>query len=234
MQGDASMYLRDRIAHMSQNSQIPPAIMQEVGDIRRGKLDIALLRYMARRLHLAVDQFDQSDSLRRTRAQVYNMQERGGRTHRIVVYRAEKLRIPKPLTFVGFISERQKQLSPTIIQAIQRADKKLIGELAGTPSVLSYSSLELRNGDWCNLVLLSDTNAKTPIRNSETHKYAAYHLAPSYYTWIRLHNGVMPEGLDHMEMCLQKSKYYIFYPGQQRSSIQETILRHILSHSARD
>src|SRR2546426_481732 len=82
--------------------------------------------------------------------------------------------------------------------------------------VLRYSSLELRNGDWCNLVLLSDAGAKTHIKGSEMHKYAAYHLAHSYYEWIRLHNGVMPEGLDHMEMQLQKTKYYTFQAGQQR------------------
>ena len=55
------------------------------------------------------------------------------------------------------------------------------------------------------------------------HKYAAYRLAHSYYEWIRLHNGVMPEGLDHMEMQLQKTKYYTFQAGQQRPSIREFI-----------
>jgi hypothetical protein len=151
------------------------------------------------------------------------MPERGGRIQRIVVYRAEKLRIPEPLAFVGFISGRQRQLPPSVVQAIQRADKKLIGELAGVSGVLSYSSLELRMGYWCNLILLSDDSVKTHIRGSETHKYAAYRLAPSYYTWIRLHSGIMPEGLDHMEMRLQKSKYYTFYPGEQRPAIRETI-----------
>ena len=74
-----------------------------------------------------------------------------------------------------------------------------------------------------NLVLLSDAEAKTYIKGSEMHKYAAYRLAHSYYEWIRLHNGVMPEGLDHMEMQLQKTKYYTFQAGQQRPSIREFI-----------
>jgi hypothetical protein len=159
--------------------------------------------------------------LRRTRFQVYNVQERGGRTHRIAIYQAEKLRLQEPFSFVGFLSARQKPLRPSIIQAIQQADKKLVEELVGAPGVLSYSSFELRNGNWCNLVLLSHADAKMSIKASETHKYAAYHLAHSYYEWIRLHNGVMPEGLDHMEMQLLKTNYYTFQPGQQRPSIRE-------------
>ena len=208
---------------MNQDSHMLMATMQEMSDVSKGKLDIIVLRYMARRLHLTLHQLDQPDSLRRTRSQVYKLQERGGRTHRIAIYQPEKLLAQVPLSFVGFISARQKLLRPSIIQAIQRADKRLVEELAGAPGVLSYSSLELRNGDWCNLVLLSDAGAKTHIKGSEMHKYAAYHLAHSYYEWIRLHNGVMPEGLDHMEMQLQKTKYYTFQAGQQRPAIREFI-----------
>ena len=82
---------------------------------------------------------------------------------------------------------------------------------------------EQRNGDRYNLVLLSNASAKTHIKSSETHKYAADHLSHSYYEWIRLHKGVMPEGLDHMEMQLQKTKYYTLQVGEQRPSIREMI-----------
>jgi DMSO/TMAO reductase YedYZ molybdopterin-dependent catalytic subunit len=196
---------------------------QDKSDVRKGLSDIILLRYMARRLHLTLRQFEQSSSLRRTRFQVYKLQERGDRMHRIAIYQAENLRLQSPLSFVGFISARKTQLRPSIVQAIQQTDKKLVEELAGAPGVLSYSSFELRNGDWCNLVLLSDAGAKMHIKGSETHKYAAYHLAHSYYDWIRLHNGIMPEGLDHMEMQLLKTRYYTLQPGQQKPSIREYI-----------
>ena len=94
-------------------------------------------------------------------------------------------------------------------------------ELISNPGLLSYSSLELRNGDWCNLVVLNGEEAKTHLKNTSTHTYAAYQLAPHYYEWIRLHNGVMSEGLDHTEMLLQKTKYYIFYAAQPRPAIRE-------------
>lgn len=197
------------------------ATAQEVVDTGKGRLDIVLLRYMARRLHLTLCHLEQSGSLERPRFQVYKVQERGERTHRIAIYQAEKLRLQEPFAFVGFISSRQKPLRTSIIRAIQQADKKLVAELAGAPGVLSYSSFELRNGDWCNLVLLSDAGAKMHIKGSETHRYAAYQLAHSYYDWIRLHNGVMPHGLDHMEMQLLKTRYYTFQRGQQKPLIRE-------------
>jgi hypothetical protein len=195
---------------------------QQVRDIGKGKLDSVVLRYMARRLHLTLCQL-QPCSWRRKSAQVYKLQERGGRMHRIALYQPEKLRVQEPLSFVGFISARQKHLRPSIVQEIRQADKKLVEELAGVSGILSYSSLELRNGDWCNLVVMNDVGAKTHIKDSETHKYATFHLAHSYYQWIRLHTGVMPEGLDHMEMQLQKTRYYAFQEGQQRPSIREFI-----------
>jgi hypothetical protein len=143
--------------------------------------------------------------------------------HRIAIFRAEHLCLQNPLAFVGFRSARQQQLRPSIIRAIQRTDKKLVEELADAAGVLSYSSFQLRNGDWCNLVLLCDDGAKMQLKRSETHTYAAYHLAHAYYDWIRLHHGVMPEGLDHMEMQLLKTRYYTFQPGRETPAIRECI-----------
>lgn len=211
---------------MNQNSQLLiAATCEEQEDIAvvKGKLDSIILRYMARRLALTLLQLDSHDLSRSTRPLIYKLQERHGRTHRIAIYRPQELLAGTPLSFVGFISKKQKSLHPSILKKIQMADKKLVEELAEAPGILSYSSLELRNGDWCNLVLLKNASAKIYLKNSETHKHAAYHLAHSYYKWIRLHNGVMPEGLDHMEMQLQKTKYYTFKAQHARPTIREFI-----------
>jgi len=209
---------------MHQNSHLLTVTIydeQELTYVRKGNLDSIILRYMARRLHSTLRQLDQPGFSRRMRPLVYKLQERHGRMHRIAIYQPQELLEKSPLSFVGFISKKQKQLQPSILKAIQMVDNKLIEELADAPGILSYSSLELRNGDWCNLVLLGDASTKTHITSSETHKHAAYHLAHSYYEWIRLHNGVMPEGLDHMEMQLQKTRYYTFHTEQSRPSIRE-------------
>jgi hypothetical protein len=187
-------------------------------DITKGKLDLMVLRHMARRLHLTLHQLEEPTS---PQPLLYKLQERHGRTHRIVIYRYQELLLKRSLNFVGFISGRQKHVHASIVDAIQTADRRLVQELVDIPGILSYSSLELRNGDWCNLVLLSDSNAKRHLKNTETHAYAAYELANHYYEWIRLHNGIMPYGLDHTEMILQKTRRYSFQLAQPRPDVRE-------------
>lgn len=190
-------------------------------DIQKGKLDLIALRYMARRIHLTIRQLDQPVPV--SRPLLYSLQERHGRTHRIAIYKQQELVHRDTLTFVGFISRRRKPLHGFIVDEIQNVDQQLLVELLNAPGILSYSSLELRNGDWCNLVLLSDAEARRHIRSTPIHRYAAYSLADSYYEWIRLHNGIMPEGLDHTEMLLQKTKYYFFQEPRMIPTIREHI-----------
>ena len=206
---------------MDQGNQLIEQDLKSIQDttVSKGKCDLIVLRYMARRLHLTLHQL--GDPIIMSKLQLYQLQERFERTHRIAIYRYRELLSKKHLAFVGFISQKQRNLSPSIIGAIKKADKQLVKELSSAPGILSYSSLELRNGNWCNLVLLSDASTKAHIKDAETHTYAAYHLAPHYYEWIRLHNGMMAQGLDHTEMYLQKTKYYSFSPVQLRPTIQE-------------
>ena len=189
--------------------------------LRKAKLDGILLGYIARRLQLTLGQLEVPGVARRGLPLVCHLQERRGRKHRIAFYHPEALLAQTPLAFVGFLSARQKLLRPSILNAIKRTDRRLVMELADVPGILSYSSLELRNGDWCNLVVLTDASVKRHITGSQTHQHAAYLLAHAYYAWIRLHSGVMPEGLDHMEMHLLKTRYYTFHPGQMKPSIRE-------------
>ena len=84
---------------MNQNSQFMEEVTdddQAKIDVRKGHLDLVILKYVARRLHLTLQQLDQ----------------------------------------------------------------KLIAELVKAPGILSYSSLALPFGDWCNLVVLADVSAK--------------------------------------------------------------------------
>jgi hypothetical protein len=206
---------------MSESRGILTACEPELSVLRKEKLDGILLGYMARRLQLTLSQLERLGASRCDLPLVYHLQERRGQAHRIALYHPEALLMQAPLAFVGFLSARQKQLRPSILNAIRRTDKRLVMELADVPGILSYSSLELRNGDWCNLVVLTDASVKRHITDSQTHQYAAYLLAQAYYAWIRLHSGVMLEGLDHMEMRLLKTRYYTFHPGQMKPSIRE-------------
>lgn len=183
------------------------------------KQDLVLLRYMAQRIYVTLYLLDEPiDPLQPL---LYYSEEGNKHTHRIAIYKPQELLLNGKLEFVGFISRKQQPGDQQVIEEIRGVDKKLIIELINTPGLMSYSSLELRDGRWCNLVLFSGAETKMHIRNSELHAYAAYQLSPHYYDWIRLHNGIMPGGLARNEMLLQKTTYYVFQGPHEKPAMRE-------------
>ncbi len=185
-------------------------------DVNKGRLDLIVLRYMARSVHLIL----LKAAATMMPALSYS-EERRGRMHRIAVYDAQGLQEQRNLAFVGFVSRKHQPLSASIIEDIHEVDRKLVAELIGTPGLLSYSSLELRTGNWYNLVLFNNPITKRYVKDSETHKYAAYQLAPRYYEWIRLHSGIMPGGIARCDLVLQKTKCYTFQMISLRPIVRE-------------
>jgi hypothetical protein len=189
----------------------------------KGKLDLIVLRYMVYKLWLAVQRQEQTGSTHESR--LYYADEHHQRMHRIAIYNIRtsllELQQSKSLVFVGFVSKKQQLLSASTTSSIYEVDRTLITELQSASGLLSYSSLELRSGNWYNLVLLSDHTAKSHIQSSDTHKYAAYQLAPRYYEWIRLHNGTIAGGLNGGQLLLQRTKYYTFHQSSSQAQICE-------------
>lgn len=187
--------------------------------VRKAKLDLVVLRYMAQRVSVTLRSLAQETTT--ARPVLYYLDERHRRTHRMAIYNPETLLLHNELAFVGFVSGKLKPLRPSNAAELRIMDKKLVTELANTPGLLSYSSLELHDGNWCNLVLLNDSEVKIRIKNAATHQYAAYEVAPSCYEWIRLHHGNMPVGLAGNDMFLQKTRYYTYQGAERRPTIRE-------------
>src|SRR5947209_9299661 len=190
--------------------------MQQFGNVSKGQLDLLVLRYMTRRLHLMLPQL--SHLVHLSQPLLYTLQERYGHAHYVALYNYQELFLERPLLFVGFISRRHY---PTIVDAIESVDEQPLEYLVDSSGLLSYSSLELRNGDWCNLMLLREADATGPVTYTAVPTYAAYQLVYGSYNWIRLHNGIMPKGLDHTEMLLQKTWQHTCQVMQQRLSLHE-------------
>ncbi len=208
---------------MNENKQLHAH--SESGDgssviINKGKIDLVVLKYMAQRVRTMVQLLDTSTPM--PVPLLHIVPERRGRMHRMVFYELREECFERPVIFVGFVSKKQANLSQLVIDDMQSVDKRLIVELAYNSGLLSYSSLELRNGHWYNLVLLSDADAKKHIRSAETHMYAVYQLAWRYYEWIRLHSGVTLGGLAQNELVLQKTRYFVFHRMQSRPVVRET------------
>lgn len=183
--------------------------------------DLVILRYMTQRINITLYLLDGPTNP--SQPLLYYLEEGHKYTHRIAIYTPQELLLNNKLDFVGFISRKLQPGDSQVIEEIRAVDKKLIVELINTPGLMSYSSLELRDGRWCNLVLFSGPELKMHLKKSETHAYAAYQLSPRYYDWVRLHNGIMPGGLARNEMLLQKTKLYQFHGPHEKPTIQELI-----------
>jgi hypothetical protein len=181
--------------------------------------DIVLLRYMAQRIYITLYLLDEQKDA--SQPLLYFLEEGHKYTHRIAIYSPQALLLNNELDFVGFISKKLQPGDSQVIEEIRTVDKKLIVELINTPGLMSYSSLELRDGRSCNLVLFSGPETKMYLKQSDTHKYAAYQLSPRYYDWVRLHNGIMPGGLAHNELLLQKTKLYKFHGSHEKPNMHE-------------
>jgi hypothetical protein len=129
-----------------------------------------------------------------------------GRAHRVIVCDARRLGDGRDLAWVGFFAAKRRDLDSTPLTTM---DDELIGEFPAHPGVLSYSSLELDDGDWGNLILLEGDAARQRWREGERHAYAARELAPRHYTDVRLHQGVLPGGVGAgHEPILRRTRYY--------------------------
>jgi hypothetical protein len=181
--------------------------------------DIVLLSYMAQRIFITLYLLDEAADP--SQPLLYYLEEGQKNTHRIAIYRPRELLLNNELNFVGFISKKLQPGDSQVIEEIRAVDKKLIVELRNTPGLLSYSSLELRDGGWCNLVLFNGPELKMHLQQSETHAYAAYQLSPCYYDWVRLHHGIMPAGLARNAMLLQKTKFYRFHGLHEMPTMRE-------------
>jgi hypothetical protein len=133
-------------------------------------------------------------------------QETDGRTHRAIVCDARRLGDGRDLAWVGFFAVKRRDVDSAPLAV---RDDELIQEFPGHPGILSYSSLELGDGDWGNLILLAEDEAREHWRVSERHAHAARELAPRHYTDVRLHQGILPGGARARgEPVLRRTKYY--------------------------
>jgi hypothetical protein len=170
--------------------------------------DAAILDRMRSRLHDTLIKADigASDPLNRE-LYIQYVQEEHERLHRMVILSRQQLLTAGELTVVGFFGEKRGEANPALLQDV---DTELVQEFLQHTHVLSYSSLELADGNWANMVLMLTSEGIQHWRASHKHAYAARELAPQFYHTIRLHNGVLPGGLAAPQVSLLNTKYYDF------------------------
>ena len=172
--------------------------------------DLERLRLMARQL---VDTYDDPvlcDFIPGKRAVC--MSDPKGRHFRIYYIQPKLLFSLKKITVVGFFGQKRPH---TDIRPLIQADKRFEHEYHNHPGLLSLSTVRLPNGNFANLVLFTDPQAKDRWNDSQSHRETVPKISPPYYKSIRLNNGVLPNGLavpDELRITLVKYLDYDTIP----------------------
>jgi hypothetical protein len=163
---------------------------------------VIALQYMLARLQ---EHFSPANGVA-ARPPILYLSERDGRQHRIVLLNNMPVHTGARFAFVGFFGRKRISADAGLLDAL---DAELIQELYDYPHMLSYSSLELRDGSWGNLVLMSSPEGAVHWAGSARHAYAAHQVAPACYTTIRLHSGMVTlNGATEAALHIQRTKYF--------------------------
>ena len=119
------------------------------------------------------------------------------------------------LEVVGFFGSRrlesERELGPGD-DPIDSLDVRLTQEFHRYPGIASYSTIEMVDGFWANLVLHSLPSDAEDWRGSEVHRGAA-RMSPILYRDVRIHNGRLPGGVDSRnEISIYRTKYWDYGP----------------------
>jgi hypothetical protein len=112
----------------------------------------------------------------------------------------------RDICVVGFFGER---IFGPDSSALEKADAAVVLEFQSYPGILSYSSMELADGNWANLVLHTAPEDREAWRGGETHARAVAELAPRHFTTVRIHNGTLPGGINAgTSIRIDRTKYW--------------------------
>ena len=138
-----------------------------------------------------------------------------GLKRRLVPCDLDRLVDGRDLEVVGFFGSRRLAseggLGPEV-DPIDDLDVQLTAEFRDHPVIASYSTIEMHDGFWANLVLHSVPSDAERWRASGVHK-GAVRMSPTLYRDVRIHNGRLPGGVGSSDgVVLHRTKYWDYGP----------------------
>ena len=115
-----------------------------------------------------------------------------GLARRAVICDPVALAQPVQRCVVGFFGERRPEARQAVVDGIE---VDLLLEFRSHPGILSYSSTELVDNYWANLVVHEKLVDSEEWRNSAVHMRAVAEISPRQYRSVRIHNGRLPDGV---------------------------------------
>nr|KAG5693394.1 hypothetical protein BaRGS_009867 [Batillaria attramentaria] len=101
-------------------------------------------------------------------------------------------------------------------------DVNMVRELPEVEGLLAYLSGErAKGGDYGNLVLFRDRQVLQNLFKSTNHISAISSLSPRFYTQVRIHSGLLQDGMTSSYFLLQKTLFLQYTlppedPGRRR------------------
>lgn len=152
-----------------------------------------------------------------------------GLKRRTILTNPVRLHAREDVCVVGFFGERHidRDGSP-----LEEANAEIVLEFRNYPGILSYSSMEMSDGNWANLVLHDVPEAREYWRASEAHAKAARELSPLFYRTVRIHNGTLAGGVPGgKQILVERTKYWDFRSARVWHAVRELHEpTHILAH----
>lgn len=180
-----------------------------IADISHYPGDVALLNYLLQDLRVLMRRHRKGE-IAVTPHQVFAWDVHG-LERRTVLCDPTLIQDSATVKIVGFFGDRR--IDPDNDQ-IDASEYDLIAEFENYPGILSYSSIELVDHYWANLVVHRQVQDREDWRGSDAHKHAVQHVAPSAYHGVRIHNGCIPDGVLGSEtIVIESTKYWDYDSG---------------------
>lgn len=141
-----------------------------------------------------------------------------GLRRRTVVCDPVHIRERERVCIVGFFGNRRSELP---FESMDEIDVALLDEFRHYPGILSYSSIELADDYWANLVVHCEPEDRETWRTSTAHKHAV-DMSPMLYTDVRIYNGHLPDGVaGNRAIEIDSTKYWDYEPDGTWTALRE-------------
>jgi hypothetical protein len=110
---------------------------------------------------------------------------------RTVICDPVRIRDQQRVCVVGFFGNRRTDLP---FERMDDIDVRLLDEFRSYPGILSYSSMELADDYWANLVVHVEPDDRDVWRTNSAHRHAV-EMSPRLYSSVRIYNGHLPGGV---------------------------------------
>lgn len=128
-----------------------------------------------------------------------------GLRRRAVVCEPQTIRTCDRVCIVGFFADRRDDIDYV---ALDDLELDLFTAFRDYPGILSYSSMELANDFWANLVVHREPTDTDAWRTSVAHDRAVA-MSPRLYSSVRIHNGHLDGGVSGSDaIVIDRTKYW--------------------------